>query len=307
MSRSRTNPSSTISAWILSLALSITSWAAVASDACPGPVGEDHPFPPFHFFTNSVVEANDDLGTKSQYPYKNSSCIATAVPDSPTEVHWLAPSIHGWLQKESPTLAAHKLAVRNDAQQMDGCLVYGNQGDSILARLFVDVDQGNEINHEKKVGCRQADAEIAHAAAEANGPDEKLIDIAQSVTNYFPSATKYARETMLRLDGEVGVTAKDNGYTSYFRYKLNPTQGSKGDPRLITVTPAFVGPAATLVKDYSAQNPTTLKGDVKNEISFTVNEVKNPRLVYATYDFLDGERNIVGSVDVPVFVSRQKR
>src|ERR1700722_11123881 len=56
MSRSRTKPSSTLSAWILSRALSIPSWAAVASDACPGPVGEDHPFPPFHFFTNSVVE-----------------------------------------------------------------------------------------------------------------------------------------------------------------------------------------------------------------------------------------------------------
>ena len=108
---------------------------------------------------------------------------------------------------------------------------------------------------------------------------------------------------MLRLDGEAGVIAKDNSYTSYFRYTMNPTTGSKGDPSVITVTPAFVGPAAILVKDFFAKNPASIKGDAKNDIQFVVSDIKNPRLVYATYDFLDGEHNIVASVDVPVFVS----
>ena len=184
--------------------------------------------------------------------------------------------------------------------------MYGNQGGFTQGRLFGDGDEANEIDHEKKVGCRQAAAEIARAAAEASGPEEKLINVAQFVRNYFPSTAKYAADTMLRLEGETGVIVKDSAYTSYFSYTLTPVGDSKGNPNVITVAPAFIGPAAILVKDYFQQNPALIKSDTKNDIRFSVKNVTNPRLVYATYDFLDDEHNIVASVDVPVFVNRGK-
>ena len=109
---------------------------------------------------------------------------------------------------------------------------------------------------------------------------------------------------MLRLDGQAGTIVGDNSYTSYFRYTLTPVEGSRGNPNVISVAPAFVGPAEVLVKNYSARNPPAIKSEGHNEIKFMVSDLKNPKLVYATYDFLDEEHEIVGSVDVPVFVSR---
>ena len=306
MSRSRTNPLQAVSAWILFSALPLTSWAGGAGDACLGPVAVEHPLPPYHFYTNSIVEKNLDAATNGQYPYVSTSCIANAPPYPPTEVHWFAPSIHGWLQQDSPSLFVHRLEVGNNAQQMDGCLQYANQSQFIQARLLGDEEEAKEVDHEKKVGCRQAARDNARAVAGSEGTEEKLINVAQSFTNYFPSLAKYARETMLRLDGQAGVIAGDNSYKSYFRYTLNPVNGSKGDPNVITVAPAFVGPAEVLINNYRAQNPPTIRGDSRNEIRFIVNDVKNPKLVYATYDFLDDEHEIVASVDVPVFVSRGK-
>ncbi len=129
-----------------------------------------------------------------------------------------------------------------------------------------------------------------------------MINITQSVTNYFPSIAKYAEKTMLRLEGQAGVIVGDGSYTSYFRYTLSPLDNSSGDPSVVTVAPAFVGPAEVLARDYSAQNPPHKKR-TQNEIRFNVNDIKNPKLVYATNHFFHQEHEIVASVDIPVFVS----
>ncbi len=254
MSRSRTNPLPAVSAWIFFSALPLSSWAAGAGNACPGPVGQDHPLTPFHFYTNSIIEQNLDATTSGQYPFVKTACIVNTPPPPypPTHVQWLVPGINGWLQADSP-LPSHKLELGKAAQQKDGCLEYGNQSQFIEASFLADDEEAKGVEHEKNVGCRQAAAEIAHAVRETKGGEEKLINITQSVTNYFPSIAKYAEKTMLRLEGQAGVIVGDGSYTSYFRYTLSPLDNSSGDPSVVTVAPAFVGPAEVLAKDYSAQ------------------------------------------------------
>ena len=186
---------------------------------------------------------------------------------------------------------------------MDGCLEYGNQSQFIEPSFLADEEDEKGVDHEKKVGCRQAAAEFVHAAGERIRVQESLINITQAVTNYFPSIAKHAEQTMLHLAGQAGVVVGDGKYTSYFKYTLSPLENSKGDPNVVTVAPAFVGPAEVLLKNYYAQNPPSKISKRENEIRFTVIDIKNPTLVYATYDFLDGEHEIVASVDIPVFVS----
>ena len=101
MRRSRTNPLPAVSAWIFLSALPLSSWAVGAGDACPGPVGQDHPLTPFHFYTNSHVERNLDAGSSGQYPFVKTACIVNTPPSpyEPTHVHWLVPHINGWLPR----------------------------------------------------------------------------------------------------------------------------------------------------------------------------------------------------------------
>jgi hypothetical protein len=95
----------------------------------------------------------------------------------PTHVQWLGPDINGWILDDSPLPSANKLEQRNDAQEINGCLEYGNQSEFTYAEFFGDGEDSKEVDHEKEVGCRQAAAEIASHIGVSKNIEEKLISI----------------------------------------------------------------------------------------------------------------------------------
>jgi hypothetical protein len=157
-------------------------------------------------------------------------------------------------------------------RQLDGCLEYGNQSQAIKASFFGDSKAQEKVNKESEVGCRQTSAEASDNDGESKNIIEKLIKIVQPITNYFPSTVKYPKETMLHLQGEAGIAAKnDDTYLSYFSYTLTPfgkidaekarPNDVKPDPTAITVSPSFSGSAQALSSAYKGERQSYVRED----------------------------------------------
>ena len=213
----------------------------------PRTVGRLHQLPPYDFYTNSVIEQNNDSISRTQYPLKVISCIVNVHHDSnlyaPTHVNWFIPDIDGWLSFDEPNPAA-RLLERDIGQttdipnptsnflQIDGCLEYGNQGLTITAPLFGDIAAEKKAEHEHDVGCHQAAVENGQGILGINGVERRIIDLAQPIFNHFPSSVKYPGETMLRLKGDAGIKTIDSStYISYFTFVLVPL-GTRATLRL---------------------------------------------------------------------------
>jgi hypothetical protein len=317
MARCPTRPLLVISSLALIAGPSFSAWAG--GGACSGPLSQEHSLAGVDFYTNSVIQPNQDNSTKAIYPFVTKSCVVSAhVTASPLPVKWFAPKIYGWLNTDTSPIPVDILEI-DQPRQMAGCLEYGYQSLSIKASFFGDSEAQKKVDRENEVGCRQTAAESSGSGGKSKGILEKLIRIVQPITNYFPSTSKYPKETMLHLKGEAGIAVKaDDTYLSYFSYTLTPFskdsvendkhQDVKPDPTAVTVSPSFSGAAETLSNAYKASgNPQFVKtGANETEIDFLVTGIKNPKLVYATYVFFDADHEAVASVEVPVFVSQEK-
>ena len=317
MTRCPARPLLAISSLALIAGTSCSAWAG--GGACSGPLSQEHSLTDVDFYTNSVTQPNQDDSTKGIYPFVTKSCVVAAhVNAAPIRVKWFAPKIYGWLNTDTSPIPIDIFEI-DQPRQMDGCLEYGYQSLSIKASFFGDSEARKNVDREKEVGCRQTAADASGSGGQSKGILEKLIKIVQPITNYFPSTSKYPRETMLQLKGEAGITVKgDDTYLSYFNYTLTPFskdgvennkhQDVKPDPTAVTVSPSFSGAAATLSNAYKESgNPQYVKtGDKETEIDFVVTGIKNPKLISATYVFFDADHEPVASVEVPVFVSREK-
>lgn len=247
---------------------SISAWAGGA--ACSGPLSQEHSLAPFDFYTNSLIQPNQDENTKGIYPFVTTSCAVSGHVNAnvPTRVKWFIPKIDGWLNSDVSQIPVNIFNI-DQPRQMDGCLEYGNQSLDIKATFFGDSKEQQKVDHENEIGCRQTAAEAPSSGQGSLGVVEKLIRIVQSVTNYLPSSSKYPGQTMLHLQGEAGIAVKDNEtYLSYLRYTLTPYNNTdskdvsrdvKPTPTAVTVSPNFLGPGETLAKAYSTSgNPSSI-------------------------------------------------
>jgi hypothetical protein len=253
----------------------------------------------FEFVTNSRVEPTSD----PDYPFVVKNCIANRPPFSVMHVWWLIPNVNGWL-KTDEIPSERRIAKGHNVTLMDGCLEYGIRGDMTKAPFLGDKAAKDGVAAETSKGCLQAAADAYDEAQ--YGPVKSFT---QTIKNYFPSGLKDAARTMLRLDAEVGIRANvpssgpATSYVSFMNYKIQRLEGSEGNPRDITMRPAFKGATEALSDSFGRKNPEPIKAGEDGSIAFEVTEIVNPKLAYATYNIYDRERNLVASVDFPVFVS----
>jgi hypothetical protein len=271
-------------------------WSASAaraqSDSCPGPNKEPHPYGTFTFQTNSRL----DPLTSGPYKFGVVSCVNHNDPINPLYVHWLIPGPHGWVPAREKLESVLRMTNNDNVQQLKGCLLYGNRGDTTYGTFFGIDGDTDRVDDETKRGCR--------AAVESNVPRPGLIDsIFQKFRNFFPSDIRNPQKTMLQIDGEMGIQWKtSNHYISFVSYEVGPYQGSEGSVEGITARPVFRGPTASLLPAFSKANEQTIRIGRKGTIAFEA-DVGDPRLAYASYDLYVGDNNLVAGIAFPVFVS----
>ena len=75
----------------------------------------------------------------------------------------------------------------------------------------------------------------------------------------------------------------------------------------MTLRPAFGGAAEALLPAFERKNGSEVKLDTKGAVYFEVLDVKDAELAYASYEIVDRNKDVVGSVAFPVFVSASSR
>lgn len=281
-----------------------TNPSLARSNSCLGSVKQPHPDPfgNFNFETNSLYAPARKLpGVTNPGSYKFGfvSCVSNPDPKRPLYVNWLIPGPTGWVQPKSKLNSVPELTNESKPLQLDGCLEYGNRGGTTRARFLGTKDDRSKAKREHRRGCRNA---------VANAPDsavEKFEDIILKITNYFPSDTKHAADTMLKLTGVIGIKhAGTDGYTSFMEYKIRPYGKSDGSVRDISIRPDFRGAMEQLLPIFRKENGATrLKLATEGHVAFTAKRPKMATLAYSSYEILDRNNRTVAAVGFPVFVS----
>jgi hypothetical protein len=272
---------------------------------CEGPVAEPHPYGNSTFYTNSRIEPIN-LG---RYKYQVISCVTDADPVNSMRVKWLTPGPDGFVPPHEKLESGPRMSevgldpvagTNSDAliKQLDGCILYGDRGDTTAATFFGIAGDTSRVAAEGQVGCR-----AATAGSSPSSWQTEILDILHAVRNFFPSDTKSPNETMLQLDGNIGVKRVNNdGYESIFTYTLLPFNGSKGDAKQIKLQPLFTGATESLLPAFEKENGNTVELSEKGYVRFQIGHLANPSLTYARYGFINAQGENLGSISLPVFI-----
>ena len=134
-----------------------------AQSSCEGPTNQSHPYGTFTFYTNSRVETIN-LG---RYKYQVISCVADDDPVNPMRVKWLTPGPDGFIPPHEKLESVPRMSevgldpvvgTKSDAliKQLDGCILYGDRGDTTSATFFGISGDTSRVAKEAQVGCRSA-------------------------------------------------------------------------------------------------------------------------------------------------------
>ncbi|WP_422403754.1 hypothetical protein [Pseudomonas sp. GZD-209] len=269
---------------------------AETNPLCSGEMAQPHKVGNFDFETNSRLEEHASV---SQYKFAIVSCVGNHDQVYPVRVNWPVAHITSWVPAGKKVESAPILQVSNDARQLEGCLEYGNRGDTTHAFSFGDGFSKSIVESEGEQGCRAA---IATHSAPSKGVMEKFRFRIQI---FFPSDVKSPGATLIQLDGEVGIDAdKENHYRSVFNYEVRPYKDSKpGTLESISIRPFFKGVDDSLYSAFMKHNPEPIRLQQKGTITFEVSGIKQPALTYARYEIFSQQNELIGAVELPVYVS----
>ncbi|UQS16599.1 hypothetical protein [Pseudomonas sp. HS6] len=263
---------------------------------CEGPIVKHHHLGNFNLETNSRIEEYKDT---NQYKFAIISCVSNNDKEYPIFVNWRTPRRTGWIPAGQKIDTPVLLVVKNDVEQLDGCLEYGNRGDFTSAPFFGTEADKKSIDLEKTNGCRAA------ATSRISASETTIENIILKFRSFFPSDVSRPDTTMLQIDGEVGIKKTgDNQYQSFFNYEVAPYKDSKnGVIKSITIKPAFSGPTEGLTEWFFKSNQKTANLASKGIIKFDVSEVNNPSLTYASYELYSEKNELIAAIELPVYIS----
>ena len=264
-------------------------------EACEGSLPKEHSYGGAEFSTNSRAE---DLRLR-QYRYGIISCVSNHDKDYPLYVRWFIPGPNGWVPPIRKLDSTPRLVEAVPVVTYEGCLQYGNRGDTTKAFFFGTASDKKGIDGEIALGCR------ASAMRSDDGQQHALEELFFRIRNYFPSDSKNPKLTFLQLDGVVSVKPlSPTSYLHHFGYELTPyEERGDGEPSKMTLRPAFRGTAEVLLSSFLKAHPKEMKMGETGDISFVVSDIKSPRLTYGSYEIFDQNDQAVGAINFPAFSS----
>jgi hypothetical protein len=157
---------------------------------------------------------------------------------------------------------------------MKGCLEYGNRGDTTTTAVFFGtVADQSAISDEVARGCRSV--AVSASGSDPGGFSSAVEKIILQIRNFFPSDVKHPQETMLQIQGEVGVLPQGpEEYVSFFNYVLKQVDGSpNGKTTNMSLRPAFRGATESLLPFFHQKYPDGVKMGAEGDVSFEAHPV----------------------------------
>jgi hypothetical protein len=283
--------------------LSANGPRSAQADGCLGPLTQPHPHPfgSINFATNSLhedVTRLPNVTAAGGFKFGIVSCVNNPDPSYPLRVDWLIPGPDGWVQPKDILNSVPRLTNEEAPLPLDGCLQYGNRGDTTLGKFFGVLDDQSKVDREQQRGCRKI---VSDSNSSTTGTIQRII---LKIKNFFPSDVNNPSKTMLKLEGIVGVDSKGpEQYISFFTYEIVKSGNSDGSVEKVSMRPVFIGETEALLTAFEKKNDPQIKVTSSGVVVFEVVGVKNPKLEYASYQIIDQNKQVVGSISFPVFVS----
>jgi hypothetical protein len=293
--------------WMAALAAALFACDGASAQgqkiSCPANLKKTHQQMPFDFDTSTWVVPAALYVAANSGPYQIVvfTCVGNNDSKGILQFDWLVPRHQGWLEPGKIS-ASPRLVRGTSPTPYDGCLRYGNKGDSIPAQFLGGDDDKTSIDSENKVGCRTA---IARGTLGTGGG---IFDFLLPFRNFFPSDSTKPKETMLQISGQIGVQKLGGDrYSSLLQYAINPSSESEGKASNATLRPAFLGAGGeALLRAFREKNPERLSLAENGTVRFEVSNVRNAALIYESYEILDVDGKVVASIAVPLFVSSER-
>ncbi len=293
--------------WVLAFAAALFAFGSAHAQnqklSCPSNLKKNHPEMPFDFDTSTSVAPAALYVASNTGPYQMVvfTCVGNNDSKGLLQFDWLTPRHHGWLEPGRISTSP-RLVRGNSPTPYDGCLRFGNKGDSIQAQFFGGDDDRAGIEAEHKVGCRTA---IARGTAGTGGGG--IFDFLLPFRNSFPSDSNKPNETMMQISGQVGIQKiGSDRYSSLLQYAINPSSESAGKASSARLRPAFRGAGEKFVGAYREKNPEQMPLASSGTVRFEVANVGNASLIYEAYEILDSEGKVVASIAVPLFAPSER-
>jgi hypothetical protein len=271
--------------------ISFLSVASHASDCTRGSTRQEHRVGNFNFVTNSFVE---EAGKLMRYV----SCVGNFDSGTDLLVNWyIAGPFNTYVPSDD---VAYGPRMSDDLVPIpiNGCIKYGNLGDHTPAQFMGTAAEQAENGKGSPCVVAQSTGDVKKA--EPGVPEGGYEDV---VRVFFPSNRERPRETMLVVDGKIGLSPTGDGYVSYFSYTAQPYKDRPdGNPEQVRVRPAFPFAQDIFLKAFYNSNSEAVPLQKEGKISFIVASAGKDWIpVPAFYEFIDESGELLGAIRVPVF------
>ncbi|MER9629600.1 hypothetical protein [Mesorhizobium sp. M0296] len=276
---------------LLSVPLVAFAFPSNAADCPTGDTRKEHHVGNFNFVTNSWVE---EVGKLRRYV----SCVGNFDRDTDLLVTWHVAGPKGTYVPSDDVATEPRISNDLNPRAVNGCIKYGNLGDFTDAQFMGSA--ADEDENAKDNPCNIANTLRGHELAKPGIPKEGYRD---QVRVFFPSNPDKPRETMLEINGVIGIAAVDGMFESFFTYSAQKYKGRPdGNPDDIRVRPRFVTAPESYYKAFFETNeeatPLGSKGDIVFKISGATSSLVP---VTAYYEFISPDNRVVGSIPMPMF------
>ncbi|TPJ72551.1 hypothetical protein [Mesorhizobium sp. B2-7-1] len=284
-----------------SVAISSSSYAA---DCPKGDTRQEHHVGNFNFVTNSWVEESGKL-------LRYVSCVGNFDHDTDLLVTWHVAGPMGTYVPSDEVAIQPRMSNDLSPRPVTGCIKFGNVGDHTEAQFMGSAADEKENANANENPCLTTHASLSPQLAHPGVPLEGYKD---GVRVFFPSNPDEPHDTMLEVDGVIGVTAtyRDDGalgspFKSYFSYTAQKYKDRlKGDPDSVRVRPVFVADSDVYKEAFlkSNDNETDVVLGSKGQIVFELpvdNDTAVP--IGAYYQFISTDNRVLGTIPMPMFGS----
>lgn len=259
------------------------------ADDCKGETPQEHHVGNFNFTTDSRVEI---AGKRRVYI----SCVCNLDADSDLQINWKIPGPYGGWVPAGVAVETPRLEDDVNDRPIDGCLMYGL--DEQTKAQFLGTAQDEASNKAEKCGPGSAKSAIMERGALPTGGWASKLRI------FFPTDIKDPSNSMIEVNGKIGIEIKDGGYTSFMTYYARPYKGRlKGDVQSVSIEPYFPDKAKPLIEDYLRDVGNHRILGEKGEINFSVSG--NPEgywtAVPAYYQFVSRDGAVLATTPIPLF------
>ena len=242
--------------------------------------------------TNSSVRIDDNLGHYT-------TCVENLSQESDLFVNWYIPGHTGYVPYGEVSVFPR---VSDDLEPLPvtGCVAYGRLGNQTYAQFMGSAEERDKARDEKCTPIGQGTKDLSRRETLPK------IEFQNPVKLFFPSDPERAHDTMLVLNGVVGIKPIDGTFKTFFQYSLERYQDRPdGSPAEVFIHPSFPVQTealmAAFMKENDEESPLTYKGI----FAFTLPQQRDAsgwEAATASYELKNSNGDVLSAVPIPLIL-----